>query len=75
VARQLDVDPAELAVTGGEDFELCVCVAPDRRAEAERAASLTWVGEVEDGPPGARFLAGGEDRRLAGWEHGGGPEG
>jgi thiamine-monophosphate kinase len=70
VARQLEVDPVELAATGGEDFELCVCVAPDRRAEAERTASLTWVGEVEDGEPGARFLAEGQERRLAGWEHG-----
>ena len=70
VARQLEADPAELAATGGEDFELCVCVAPDRRAEAERAVSMTWVGEVEEGQPGARFLAGGEERILAGWEHG-----
>jgi thiamine-monophosphate kinase len=72
VARQLEADPVELAATGGEDFELCVCVAPDLRAEAEGAASLTWIGEVEEGPPGARFLARGEDRVLAGWEHGGG---
>ncbi len=70
VARQLQTDQAELATTGGEDFELCVCVAPDRCPEAERAASLTWIGEVEEGRPGARFLAGGEERILAGWEHG-----
>ena len=31
---------------------------------------MTWVGEVEEGQPGARFLAGGEERILAGWEHG-----
>jgi thiamine-monophosphate kinase len=71
VARSLGAEPAELAATGGEDFELCVCVPADRRAEAERAAGLTWIGEVEDGRPGARFLAGGEERVLAGWEHGG----
>jgi thiamine-monophosphate kinase len=71
VARQLGADPAELAATGGEDFELCACVPPERRSEAERAAALTWVGEVEDGEPGARFLAGGEERILTGWEHGG----
>ena len=70
VAAQLGRDPAELAVTGGEDFELCVCVAPDRRAAAERAAPLTWVGEVSAGEPGARFTAAGEERVLAGWEHG-----
>lgn len=69
VARELGRDPAELAATGGEDFELCVCVPPGRRAEAERAAPLTWVGEVVAGEPGARFTAGGEVRRLAGYEH------
>ena len=40
--------------------------------QVERAASLTWIGEVEEGRPGARFLAGGEERILAGWEHGDG---
>jgi thiamine-monophosphate kinase len=70
VARRLGADPAELAATGGEDFELCVCVSPERREDAERAAALTWVGAVEEGPPGARFLAGDEERTLAGWEHG-----
>jgi thiamine-monophosphate kinase len=73
VARQLGREPADLAATGGEDFELCVCVPPERRAEAERAAPLTWVGEVvEGGAPGARFTAAGDERRLAGYEHGGG---
>ena len=28
--------PAELAATGGEDYELCVCVAPDERARPRR---------------------------------------
>ena len=71
-------DPAELAATGGEDFELCVCVAPDRRAEAERAASLTWIGEVERAGParaswprrGAHPRGLGARRRLAGFENG-----
>ncbi len=70
VAAQLATDPAQLAATGGEDFELCVCVAPERRAAAEASAPLTWVGEVVDAEPGARFTAGGEERRLAGYEHG-----
>jgi thiamine-monophosphate kinase len=51
VARALSRDPAELAATGGEDFELCVCVPPDRRAAAEAAADLTWIGEVTAGAP------------------------
>ena len=52
VAQALGRDPAELAATGGEDFELCVCVAPGDRAAAEAAAPLTWVGEVIAGEPG-----------------------
>ena len=46
VARALGRDPAELAATGGEDFELCVCVGADDRAAAEAAAELTWIGAV-----------------------------
>ena len=36
VARQLGVEPWELAATGGEDFELCACLAGEaaRRARA-----------------------------------------
>jgi thiamine-monophosphate kinase len=69
VAAQLGVEAADLAATGGEDFELCACVAPDRRAAAEAASELVWVGEVVAGEPGARFTAGGTERRLAGYEH------
>src|ERR687894_810428 len=46
VARALSRDPAELAATGGEDFELCACFAPGDQAAAEAAAPLTWIGEV-----------------------------
>jgi thiamine-monophosphate kinase len=51
VAHELSRDPAELAATGGEDFELCVCVAPDARAAAEAAAPLTWIGSATAGDP------------------------
>jgi thiamine-monophosphate kinase len=48
VAAELGVTPAALAAGGGEDYELCVCVAPGSRGAAERAVpSLTWVGRVE----------------------------
>ena len=69
VAAQLGADPAELAVTGGEDYELLACVPSDRRAAAESAAPMTWIGEVTEGEPGAHFTAAGEERRLAGYEH------
>ena len=50
-------EPVELAATGGEDYELLVCVPP-----ASTAGGLTWIGEVvgglrawsgSDAPPGA----------------------
>lgn len=49
VAAQLDVEPWELAACGGEDYELCVCIPPDRAASAARAAGLTWIGVVSEG--------------------------
>jgi thiamine-monophosphate kinase len=69
VAAQLETDARELAATAGEDYELCVCVPPARRADAERAASLTWVGEVTEGPPGASFHDATGEHPLAGFEH------
>ncbi len=79
VATQLDVPPWRLAAGAGEDYELCVCVAPEDRARAERAvraaggAPLTWVGRVRPAPPGGGgvTLQDGEGRlqRLEGFEH------
>jgi len=46
VAAAIGVDPVELAATGGEDYELCACLAPD----AAPAAGLRWIGEVAAGP-------------------------
>jgi thiamine-monophosphate kinase len=37
----------ELAVTGGEDYELLACVPAQRAGELD---GITWVGEVEPGP-------------------------
>ena len=70
VAEALGADPVELAATGGEDYELCACVAPGRRDEAE-AIGLTWVGEVLEGPADVtwRGAAPGAER-WRGWEHG-----
>src|SRR4051794_35610412 len=61
VAAQLGVPAADLAATGGEDFELCVCVGVEDAArvagvtsvgDRPRVAGLTWVGEVVPGAPG-----------------------
>ena len=69
VAAQLGTDPAELAATGGEDFELLACVPPGARNAAEAAAGLTWIGEVVDGPPGAELRRAGTPVGLRGYSH------
>jgi thiamine-monophosphate kinase len=56
VTKALGVDAAELAATGGEDYELCACVPPDSRTRAEAAAGLRWIGTVEAGEPGVDWL-------------------
>jgi thiamine-monophosphate kinase len=66
VAAQLGVPAAELAATGGEDFELCVCVGGEATA---RVAGVRWVGEVVPGAPGVAFSSAGRSRSLAGYEH------
>ena len=76
VCAALGTDPHELAASGGEDYELCFCVAPARRESVESAleqaagAGVTWVGEVHPGEPGVSLIAGdGREVRLAGFEH------
>jgi thiamine-monophosphate kinase len=69
VARSLGREPAELAATGGEDFELCVAVAPADVAAAEAAAGLTWVGEVIAGPPGVEWRGAPGAAAWRGFEH------
>jgi thiamine-monophosphate kinase len=74
VADELGVDRAELAATGGEDYELLVCAPPSRRSAAEQAAGavgLAWIGEVAAGPPGADWRnAPAGAARWRGFEHG-----
>ncbi len=67
VARTLGKDPAAFAATAGEDYELCVCVAPDARRAAEAAAPLTWIGTVEAGASELDF--GPRGNALRGFEH------
>ena len=69
VAAALGLDPASFGASGGEDYELCVCVAPAARAAAQRAVpSLVWIGEVREGR-GARFSDAQGERLLHGYEH------
>ena len=65
VAAQLGVEPWELAAAGGEDFELCACVAVDMPPHPP----TTRVGVVAAGEPGVTFSAGGAERDPRGYEH------
>lgn len=70
VASQIDSDPRAFAASAGDDYELCVCIPPSARREAEAAVTsigLTCVGRVIEGPPGVSFDD--VDGELAGYEH------
>jgi thiamine-monophosphate kinase len=60
---------AEDAVTGGDDYELLVTVPVERRAAADAAATLTWVGEVSAGSGLVLLGADGPVSGLSGYEH------
>ena len=67
VAAQVGSEPARFAVTGGEDFELCVCIDD---AAAAQVGGLTRIGEVRAGQAGAGFSSrGAAVTGLAGYQH------
>jgi thiamine-monophosphate kinase len=67
IAAELGRDAAQFAASGGEDFELCVCMP---EAAAANVAGLIRVGGVFDGPAEVRFVGlGGEQVKLHGYEH------
>jgi thiamine-monophosphate kinase len=76
VAARLGEAAWRLAVSGGEDYELCFCLPERARQRAERAVAalgetrVTWIGTVEDGPPGVVFSSDGGDLvGIEGFEH------
>jgi thiamine-monophosphate kinase len=79
VAAALGVPAWQLAAGAGEDYELCVCLAPAQRERAERAlretgeVGITWIGRVARAttisPAGVVLLEDGRARELAGFEH------
>jgi thiamine-monophosphate kinase len=68
VPRAAGVGPED-AVSGGDDYELLVTVPPERRAEAEAAAPLTWIGDVTTGSGLVLLGPEGPVAGLSGYEH------
>jgi thiamine monophosphate kinase len=66
VAAQLGVPAFELAAVGGEDYELCVAMAPD--ADPSPPA-IVWVGRALEGPAGVSLAGSDPARPLAGYQH------
>jgi thiamine-monophosphate kinase len=64
VARALGVSAAELAATGGEDYELCFCAPEAARTAVESAAEVTWIGRATSGVPGVGWRG---DPSAASW--------
>jgi thiamine-monophosphate kinase len=79
VAAAAGRDPLELAVSGGEDYELLAALPPARLGEASTAigeaaeATLTPVGEVEAGEGAEIRLPGGGRLKGRGYDHFGEP--
>jgi thiamine-monophosphate kinase len=69
VARALGISAAELAATGGEDYELLFCVPAEARAAAESAAAVTWIGRATAGIPGVRWRGDPSAAAWRGYEH------
>ncbi len=75
ICDRLSIPTWQLAATGGEDYELCVCVASGERERIEAALAeaageqLTWIGRVAAGEPGVTLTLDGVARALSGYEH------
>jgi len=76
VAAELGEPGWRLAAGGGEDYELCFCVAEECRARVERAlhelgtVEVSWIGRVVRGAPGVTLSdERGDDVRIEGFEH------
>ncbi len=68
-ARALGVPAAELAATGGEDYELCFCAPETARTTVEAAAEVTWIGRVTAGVPGVEWRGDPSAATWRGFEH------
>jgi thiamine-monophosphate kinase len=69
VARTLGLSPAELAATGGEDYELLFCAPEAARDAAEAAGAVRWIGRATAGVPGVQWRGDPTAARWRGFEH------
>lgn len=75
IAAAAGREPLELAVSGGEDYELLAALPPDRLGEASTRigeaaeATLTPIGEVESGEGVQIRLPGGKLLETGGYDH------
>lgn len=75
VAGAAEVDPLQLAVSGGEDYELLAALPPDRLDEASRRVAetaettLTSIGQVAAGEGVELRLPGGGLLESRGYDH------
>jgi thiamine-monophosphate kinase len=69
IAEALGISPAELAATGGEDYELLFCTPPSARTAAEAAGAVTWIGLATAGVPGVRWRGDPSAAHWRGYEH------
>jgi thiamine-monophosphate kinase len=69
VAEALGISAAELAATGGEDYELLFCAPPEARTAAESAAAVTWIGRATAGVPGVGWRGDPSAAEWRGYEH------
>jgi thiamine-monophosphate kinase len=60
---------AELAATGGEDYELCFCVPERAREAAEAAGRVSWIGRATTGVPGVEWRGDPSAALWRGYEH------
>ncbi len=79
IAAVLGVPAAELAARSGEEYELCVCVAPADRERVEQelrdadCEQISWIGSVAgasgDRATGVRLRSADAELALEGYEH------
>jgi thiamine-monophosphate kinase len=69
VARTLGMSPAELAATGGEDYELLFCAPESARGAAEAAGAVRWIGRATAGVPGVQWRGDPTAAQWRGFEH------